>query len=138
MPKKTEGFTLIELLVATFILTIAISGVLSAFPLGVKMGNSAQLSSVASQLAQAKIEEIISKPYDEIAVGTETEDYGFAPDTPYYKRAAEVSCYDPNGPALSSDCPDTGIKKINVILYWRSVLGVAERNLNIVTLVVKK
>jgi len=138
MFKNTEGFTLIELLVAVFILTVAISGVLSVFPLGAKMGNSARLSSVASQLAQAKIEEAISKPYDEIAVGTEIEDYGSISGFPYYKRVAEVDCYDPNGLELSPDCPDTGIKKINVVLYWRSSLGIPERNFNIATLVVEK
>ncbi len=138
MFRKTEGFTLIELLIATFILTVAISGVLSSFPLGVKIGNSAQLSSVASQLAQAEIEEILSKSYDEIAIGTETEDYGSISDFPHYKRVAEASCYDPNGSALSPDCPDTGIKKIDVILYWKSSLGVVERSFNIATLVVGK
>jgi len=138
MSKKTEGFTLIELLVAAFILTVAISGVLSSFPLGAKIGNSAQLSSVASQLAQAKIEEIISKSYDEIATGTETEAYGVISDFPRYKRVTEVSCYDPNGSVLSPNCPDVGIKKINVVLYWKFSLGVAERSFNIATLVVKK
>ncbi len=138
MFKKTEGFTLIELLVAVFILTVAISGVLSSFPLGTKIGISSQLSSVASQLAQAKIEEIISKPYGEIVIGEETEAYGTISDFPRYKRVTEATCYDPNGSALSPNCPETGIKKINVILYWRSSLGVPEVNLNITTLVVNK
>jgi len=138
MFKNIKGFTLIELLVATFILTVAISGVLSAFPLGAKIGNSAQFSSVASQLAQAKIEEVTSKSYDEILIGTETEDYGVVSDFPYYKRVTEVICYDPNGSELSPNCPDTDIKKINVVLYWKSTLGATERSFDIATLVVKK
>ncbi|MFA4998572.1 MAG: type II secretion system protein [Candidatus Paceibacterota bacterium] len=138
MFKKTDGFTLIELLVAVFILTVAISGVLSSFPLGAKIGNSSQLSSVASQLAQAKIEETISKSYDEIVIGEETEAYGSISVFPRYKRVTEVTCYDPNGSALSPNCPETGIKRVNVVLYWKSLLGAPEINLNITTLVVNK
>ena len=125
-------------MVATFILTVAISGALVSFPLGTKIGNSSQLSSVASQLAQAKIEEIISKSYDEIFIGTETEDYGVISDFSHYKRVAEVSCYDPNGSTLFPNCPDTGIKKINVALIWKSSFGVVEKSFNIATLVVRK
>ncbi len=137
MNSKKTGFTLIELLIATFVLTMAILGILSLFPLGIKVENSSQLSSVANELAQGKIEEMISKSYDELTNGTQTEAYGQVPGFPQYKRITEISCYDSNGSSLPN-CPDTEIKQIKVSLYWRSQFGVAEKNISLITLMVKK
>jgi len=85
--KFKKGFTLIELLVAIFVLTVGIVAVLQAFPLGTYIQKSSQMTTVAIQLSQAKLEELISKSYDDplLFVGTTTESYGTVSGFSSYK-----------------------------------------------------
>jgi len=137
--KTKRGFTLIEVLVAVFILTVGIVAVLQAFPLGTYIQKSSQMTTVAIQLSQAKLEELISKSYDDplLSVGTTTESYGTIPNFSSYKRITKVNYYDPNN---SSQIPatDLGIKKIEITVSWKSPLGVAEKEAKIATLFSQK
>jgi len=134
--QSVKSFTLIELLIAIFILTVGIVGILYMFPMGTRIGKFAQMASVATQLGQAKMEEIISKSYDDISSSIEA--YGEIPDFEAYKRVTIVSCFDSNGSGLTPDCPDTGIKKIEVNVSWKSPLGVTEKNINLTSLIAQR
>ena len=70
MKKINKGFTLVELLVAIFVLTVGIAGVLAIFPIGTKIEKTNQMSAIATQLAQEKMEDIISASYNELNVAT--------------------------------------------------------------------
>jgi len=130
-----KSFTLIEVLTAVFVLAVGIVTLLAMFPLGIKVENSAQMASLATSLAQVKMEEIISLPYGEIS--SSAEDYGTIPDFNSYKRVTEVFCYDPNEPGSPPDCPDSGIKKIEVAVFWQSVFG-AEKSIKLTSLIAKR
>lgn len=134
-----KGFTLIEVLVAIFILVIGIAAVLQAFPLGMYIQKSAQLTTTAAQLSQAKIEEIVSKSYSDplLSVGTATESYGTISGFSVFKRVTKINYYDPNNPALIP-AADLGIKKIEITVFWRSPLGVAEKEVKLTTLFAKR
>ena len=62
-----NAFTLIETIIAIFILAVGITAVLTMFPLGIQIVNSSKMATIATHLAQEKIEEIISTPYGEIS-----------------------------------------------------------------------
>lgn len=130
-----KGFTLIELLIVIFILAVGIVGVLQAFPLGVQLATSSKMTTIATQLTQEKMEEEISKSYGEISSESTT-----TLSSPFeaYSRAVEVTCFDPNGDGLSPDCPDTGIKKIEVIVSWKSPLGTSWKEVKIASLISKR
>jgi len=134
---RNEGFSLIELLVAIFILSVGIVASLYIFPTGTRIQKSSQMTSVAVQLSQAKMEEIISQSYSEIAVGTVDESYGFDPAFDSYRRKTEISYFDPNNPS-SPPGSDLGIKKVTVQVFWHSLLGVGEKELKLATLIAQR
>ena len=124
-----------EAMIAVFVLTVGIITVFHAFALGVKVEKLSEMATVASQLGQGKIEEIIAEPYGEVAIGTTTED---AVNSPFesYKRITAISLYDPNNPDQPS-AVDLGIKKVVTTVSWGFSLETAKKNIAIVTLITK-
>lgn len=133
---KRTGFTLVELLIAIFILMMGILAILAIFPMGTQVEKSTQILTVATQLGQAKTEEVLSKPYNEILVGTTTEEYGSIPDFTFYKRSTKINYYDPVNFTIIDN--DLGIKKIEVTVFWKSPLGASEKNTKIASLISKR
>ena len=134
---KNTGFTLIELLIAIFILVIGIVGVLQAFPLGTYIQKQAQMTTLAVQLNQQKMEEIISYQYSEIIPGTTEEPYGFDTDFSSFKRVINIEYFDPDNPEVPS-MVDLGIKKIEVSIFWHSPIGVSEKEVKLATLISRR
>jgi len=132
-----EGFTLIELLIAIFVLAVGLVAVLQAFPMGAYIQKTAQMTTVAVQISQDKMEEVISWQYAEIIVGTTDESYGFDADSPSFRREMEVGYFDPDNPEIPP-VEDSGIKKIRVSVFWRSHLGLLEKEVKIATLIARK
>lgn len=135
----SKGFTLVEAAIAIFIITIGIVGVLQMFPLSIQTETLAKMTTIASQLGQEKIEEIISTSYDDIATGTiaEAEVSGFTA----FKRVTKVSCVNPSLEEVAcnySDDDPNPVKKITITMYWKSPLGVTEKSLKIATLISKR
>ncbi len=135
-----QGFTLIEVLISIFILTTGIIAVLQAFPLGTKILGSSKRTTIASQLGQAKIEELISQSYEEISFGLiETK---HVLDSPFnsYQREIEVVCVDPDSDFSEViNCnPDPGMKKIEVTIFWKTFFGLSEKSNQIISLITKK
>lgn len=142
--KRLKGFTIIEALVAIFILTVGFVAVTQIFPFNLKINKSSEMKTKAVQLAQAKIEEIVSKSYDEVSCAgvvppcqqTEnqtSEDIGF-------KRITSIKFADPQN-NLQEPVPantDTEIKKIEVTVSWRSTLKSGEDSIKVSTLISKR
>jgi len=138
-----KGFTIVEILVAVFILVVGIVAVLSMFPLGMQMATSNQLASSATQLGQAKIEELVSNSYNNIISGSSIEDYGSITGFESYKRQTDVSCVhyaDLSEVACDYDLindPDP-LKKIEVTVFWKSTIFSSESIIGLVSLIAKK
>lgn len=132
--QKSKGFTLIEILIAVFVLATGVVTIMQAFPLGSYIQKSAQLNTVASELAQSKMEEILSQSYGDISTGVVEEPYGFVPSAPSFKRKTEITYFDPNSPG-TPPASDSGIKKITITVFWHSPLGIQERNVQIANLI---
>ena len=134
---QPRGFTIIESLISIFVLTVGIVAVLYIFPLGSQIQQSNQMATIAVQLSQGKIEEIISKSYGEISVGIIEEDYGFDSNFSSHKRKTEVNYFDPGNPQIPAS-NDLGIKKIEVTVQWQSPLRLGEKSVNLITLIAEK
>ena len=131
---KKNGFTLIETATAVFILSVGICGVLVIFPLSLKIIQSSNLATKAVGLAQEKIEEISSNAYDNIFIGTTSENLASPFDM--FARQTTADYVDPaNGMAVSPT--DKGIKKITVIVSWNSVLSAGQQDITINGLISK-
>ena len=133
---KKTGFTLIELSIAIFLLTMGVLAVLTIFPMGSKVEKSTQVLAVAIQLEQGKMEEVLSQSYGAILVGSTTEDYGTISGFTPYKRVTEIGYYDPVNATITDS--DSGIKMIEVTVFWESSLGAPEQNTKIISLTTKR
>ena len=133
---KRNGFSLAELLVALFILTVGIIGVVIAFPLGTRVGKSSEMETVASELAQEKMEEILSQSYSEISVGTIEPEQPLTSPFENYSRETEVNYYDPAVSATTTQ--DLDIKMVRVKVSWQIALGILNKNIEIFTLISKR
>jgi type II secretory pathway pseudopilin PulG len=143
---NTGGFSLIELIIDIFVLGVGIIAILQIFPIGTQIAKSSQMATVAVQLGQEKIEEIISKSYTEILCPggvsptcSNSEDYGSIPNFSAYKRVMKITCVRDSDFSEVTNCsPDPGLKKIEVTVFWKSPLGVPEKNIKIAILISKR
>lgn len=128
---KKEGFSLIEVMIAVFVLSVGILTVLVFFPFGLQMARYSKMTSQAVQLAQEKIEEVISRPYTDVV--SEPESVLAVPFNAYFRKT-DVVCFDPNG-SSSPNCPETGIKEVKVTVSWSSPFGGTSPKIELYTLI---
>jgi len=131
-----QGLSLIEIMVAFTILVIAFIGLTQSFPYGLSITKSAENITIASYLAQAKIEELYYSGYSNISTGVIEEKHRLSDDQTnylyFYQRQTEVSYVDGD---LSESIEDTGMKKISVTVYYLNALSKTEKSYNITTLI---
>ena len=134
-----KSFTLIELIIAIFILALGITAIFAIFPLGIQIVRFSKMTTTATYLGEAKIEEIISKPYEEISSEPEQT---FDPPFSAYSWRTEINCVNPDLQEVACNYDLTNnsnpIKKIEVTVSWRSSLGITEQSIELLTLISKK
>lgn len=137
--KNNQGFSLLEVIVALAILTMAFIGIAQSFPYGMSVNESAKGKTRASYLAQAKIEELYSKGYDNIATGTSESKVVLSTNPESYlndfKRTTEVDYIDGSFNEVSND---TGLKKISVEVFYIDPVTKKEDDVSIYTLISKR
>lgn len=128
------GFTFLEVIIAISVLIIGIVAVLQIFPLALNIEKLNQMETQAVFLAQEKIEEKISKSYQDIQVTVETED---SLPSPFerFSRQTKIIYVDSD---LATTTLDSGFKKIEVVVRWRSPLRIREKSVNLITLIAEK
>lgn len=114
-----SGLSLIEIMVAFSILTVAYIAIMASFPTALSINKGAESSTLAAYLAQQKIEELSSMPYDSIATGTIEALHNLSADSSnylyFFERQTDVSYIDGN---LAATTTDLGIKKISTTVYY--------------------
>jgi len=136
---NTKGIGLIEVVISVTVLAVGLFGLLQAFPHGVQAEKDIEFASIASYLAQAKLEELATLSYDEITPGT-LESGAHAnsnTDSPFYNflRTTTVELLDEN---LTASVTDIGFKKISVVITWPPVLGGEQQTTELVTMISKR
>jgi prepilin-type N-terminal cleavage/methylation domain-containing protein len=124
-----RGFTILETMVAILVLTIGITAVLQVFPLCSNIHKSNEMENQAIFLAQERIEQEIFKTYENIQIGTIIEDPVYSP---YERFVRETNI------TLEEAGPDSGLKKIEVIVRWNSVFALKQGNVSIINLVAER
>ena len=105
-----KGFTLLEILVAMTLLTTALLG-MAGLTSALMQGNTfSNRLTVASTLAQDRLENLTNLGYGNTAVAdtTVTEDYNSIPNFPWYKRITTTDV----------DNPAAGMKTLTVTVFW--------------------
>ncbi|KKR21754.1 MAG: hypothetical protein UT48_C0004G0010 [Parcubacteria group bacterium GW2011_GWE2_39_37] len=129
-----RGFSLLELITAFSILGLVTIALLQAFPFGLAANREAENNSVASYLAQQKIEDLGSVAYSDLNVGV-IEPKNSIPNYPGFQRQSVVSYVDGN---LNEIVSDLDLKKISTTVYYTSPQSQTEKIFNLTTLVSKK
>ncbi len=108
--RNKKGFTLLEILVAMTLLTTALLG-MAGLTAALTQGNTfSNRLTVASTLAQDRLENLTNLGYGNTAVAdtTVTEDYNSIPNFPWYKRITTTDV----------DNPTAGMKTLTVTVFW--------------------
>lgn len=128
---------MIEVLIALGIFTVGTLVIINLFPKGLRLGRESKEISVATGLAQERIEEIISLNYDDIPAGVIDSKARINPNpqNPYYiyQREARSAYVDSN---LNESITDTELKKITVTVYW--IADAKEKTVQLIRLLNKK
>ncbi|MFA6421986.1 MAG: prepilin-type N-terminal cleavage/methylation domain-containing protein [Candidatus Buchananbacteria bacterium] len=136
---NNKGISLIEALVSIAIIIIVILAISQIFPLALKISNHAEQETIATNLAQAKIEETFSLNYENIPTGINEAKHRLStdPNNPfyYYQRQTDVQYVDVD---LNDSASDTGLKKITTTVYWQSPIFKTEKNVNLIILISKR
>lgn len=134
-----SGFTLVEIMVAFFVLTVGLVAVSGTFPVGIKVGSESENQSTVSYASQQKLEELISKPYSEIATGTIEAKHVFSddPTSDLYKLKREtiITLLDQN---FNSTTTDIGLKKATVNVYYTNSVSKLEKKISSYLLISRK
>lgn len=132
--KYLQGFTIVEVLFAIIIFVVAILSVLTAFPTQFRSVQGSTQNTVTTNLAQAKIEELIGKEngYDLLTVGTQpVANFTTAPFTNYQYQVSVV-LLDSN---LQVTQTDVGIKRVTVDVFYTE--GGDQRKSEVASLITK-
>lgn len=133
------GFSLLEVSIAIMILTASLLPITQAFPYASSIIDSAKKNTIASYLAQEKIEEIISLGYENTGIdiietkhslGTATSSYLYP-----FERESIVKYVDID---LQNSATDTGLKKISSTVYYKDKLSDIEKTFTINILLVAR
>ncbi|MFA6304679.1 MAG: type II secretion system protein [Patescibacteria group bacterium] len=131
---EQSGLTLVETLLALAIFTLAATYLVSLFPFGLKSAGMAEQETIAINLAQSKIEEIIGSKYSDVPTSVNTENSLTSIDPAFagFSRITTVTYVDGN---LAPSAQDLGLKKINVSVFWRNKLTQATSTTALMTLI---
>ena len=137
--QSPKGFSLIEVMVAILILGGTFISIMHSFPLSISFIKSAENATIASYLAQDKIEEVYSLSYDNIPVGTIEPKVRLSSDPAsylyFYQRRTDVNYIDGN---LNNSGSNFGMKKINVFIYYTNGFSKKENVYHLSTIISEK
>jgi len=120
--QKEEGMSLVEVVVGIAILSIALIPILNYFANSTKIVYQTGVRAQALNLAQAKMEELKIKSFNNLT--DKIENYGDISGYPNFKRVVDIQPnYDGN----------SDIKKVTVTVYWQN----DNRDLTLETLITK-
>ncbi len=139
---RQAGVTLVELMVTTTIITVAVLGLFQSFSFIARSVQSSKLKSIATNLAQEKIESLKDVSYYRLLVTTNpltetavTPNFNYDGPGGYYPPEASLTVggnrynrrvyvhrvkEDGSGNLVHADWsdPDTGLKEIRVYVLW--------------------
>lgn len=134
-----KGLGLIEVLIAIALVLIGLLSLIQIFPLALNVNSSAEQTTIATNLAQAKIEQLFYLDYENITLGAIEAKSRLAadPNNPFYQywRQTEVEYVDGN---LNQSETETGIKLATVTIFWRNPISHLEKSLVFKIIISKK
>lgn len=134
--RNKKGFSLLEIVVAISIFATVFFGLLNIYPVGLSITGSAENKTVASFLAQAKVEQLRDQGYNNLEAGvveekeeltSDGDDYRYG-----YERESRVVNVDKE---LEETEEETGLKKIITTVYYPNSVTKKEESFRLITLI---
>jgi prepilin-type N-terminal cleavage/methylation domain-containing protein len=92
MNGRENGFTLVEVLIAVMVLAVAFLAMYQMQAMAVRGNETGNQVTIATVLAQDKMEEIRNTAYDNvISINFPAENYGMVPNYPQFRREVTVT-----------------------------------------------
>ena len=139
LKNNQTGVSLLELSIAIMILISSLIPLTQAFPYASSIINSAKNDTIASYLAQEKIEEILSLGYENTGIDTVETRHSLGTATSSYlylfERESVVKYVDAD---IQDSLVDTGLKKISTTIYYKDKISNNEKTFIISTLLVTR
>lgn len=135
-PTTYNGFTLIEVMVALGIFSLITLALISVFIYALRINKETENQTVAAYAAQEQMETMLSHAYNAISGGTVEPKARLADDPDDYRypfwRQTEVAYVNDD---MTSAGSDTGMKRIDVTVFWEGTLSGGEKSYVLTTLV---
>jgi Tfp pilus assembly protein PilV len=133
---RQQGLSLVEVIIALGILSFAVIGLVSMYPVGLSINSEAEERSKASYLCQEKIEQLRSLDYEDIGIGVIESKQRLSDDGDSYlynfQRETEAEYMDEN---LNETGSDTGLKRVSTTVYYINGVTKKEDSLRLTTLI---
>lgn len=122
--KEEKGISIIEIMIAITILALALLPMMAMFETGISSTTVAGEITIATQLANDRIEEIRNLSFDDVysgynpstpAAADAVEGYGTIPDFPRFRRVTVAEYVDEN---LDPVAGPTDLLRVTVTVYW--------------------
>ncbi|MEK6646197.1 MAG: carboxypeptidase regulatory-like domain-containing protein [Candidatus Firestonebacteria bacterium] len=114
--RKIDAFSLVEIMIAVTVIALLLVAVLKMFASLSKGALMAKFKTVATNLAQEKIEVYKNYSYDELVTGTTTDNVTIGDKV--YTRSVDVSYIVESSGVMIASTTDQNIKKLNVVVRW--------------------
>lgn len=139
LKSNNKGITLLEAMITIAVIMIGVLSLTKMFPIAFKIGKVSEQSTIASNLAQAEIEDLFSLNYDNLTTGTMETKHRLSlnpNDQLYnYQREVLIEYVDSN---LQPSATETNLKKVTVNIYWYNTVLKIEKNTQLTSLISKK
>lgn len=136
---NNKGISLLEATITIAVIMLGILMLSKVFPVAFQVGRSAEQATIATNLSQAKLEEMFYLDYDNISIGTiETKArLSSNPASPFYgyQRETVVDYVDSS---LNTSVTETGMKRITVNTYYNSSRLSTEKSVELILLISEK
>lgn len=108
--KIQSGFTIVEALIAVTILSVGFIAVIQIFPGVIGLNSRSKDLTIASHLAEMKLEEFFATSYDNISLGIQPEEPIAFTDEEFSDFKWQAEIIEPED--------TTNIKQIQVTTFW--------------------
>lgn len=136
---NNKGITLLEAMVTIVVIMIGILALTKIFPIAFRIDKTSEQSTIAANLAQAKLEDLFYLDYDNLLIGTMEAKNRISNDPSSYlynyQREVLVEYVDGN---LQTSVTETDLKKVTVNIYWYNQVLKIEKSTQLISLIVKK
>lgn len=129
--RSKDGFTLIEILFALFVFAVGVLSVVWVAAHSLEESRKTHLSTVATSLAQQKIEQLRNADYFELTSGQDEDDEGSEIVLDEYGQPGGI--FHRNWTVVEDD-PMVGTKTITVYVTWEEA---EERTISMATIVAR-